>query len=288
MQKNIITTAALAALASVGGQASAAMTQTTTYNLNDFPTAVYGDANLTPTSSGLCSIAGDFGPCYGSGDAAPPGEPALNSPNYVVIGTVRDSSSEGAHIHNFSDPLDPANRMIHYHADSGGIYFRMRDQSAFSFLSMNIAAPSAGNPDPNGYWEILGFSDAINADLVGGDGTNYANSVAYQRIDQATFDYSNPASPFTLNSSFGDVSAVWIHYGGWGKVPYDPDLEGYFDEDTGEFVIISDGPLTTPEFNLYVDNITLSTPTAVPVPAAAWLFGSGLIGLISFGRKKVA
>jgi len=26
--------------------------------------------------------------------------------------------------------------------------------------------------------------------------------------------------------------------------------------------------------------------TVVPVPAAAWLFGSGLVGLISFARRK--
>jgi len=35
----------------------------------------------------------------------------------------------------------------------------------------------------------------------------------------------------------------------------------------------------------YVLDIT-STPSAVPVPAAAWLLGSGLIGLFSYGRRK--
>lgn len=34
-----------------------------------------------------------------------------------------------------------------------------------------------------------------------------------------------------------------------------------------------------------MDNFTYS---AVPVPAAAWLFGSGLMGLIGFSRKRVA
>jgi hypothetical protein len=38
--------------------------------------------------------------------------------------------------------------------------------------------------------------------------------------------------------------------------------------------------------NLFlVDDITLST-AAVPVPAAAWLFGSGLIGLLSLARRR--
>ena len=82
MQKNLITTVMLAILASVSGQAGAAMTETRTYDLNNFPAAVYGDANLTPTASGLCDQTGDFGGCYGIGDTA-----GLDAPNYLVIGT---------------------------------------------------------------------------------------------------------------------------------------------------------------------------------------------------------
>ncbi len=35
-------------------------------------------------------------------------------------------------------------------------------------------------------------------------------------------------------------------------------------------------------------NGTLSTPSAVPVPAAVWLFGSGLLGLMGVGRRRAA
>ena len=37
--------------------------------------------------------------------------------------------------------------------------------------------------------------------------------------------------------------------------------------------------------NLAIDNVTVS---AVPVPAAVWLFGSGLVGLIGLARRKKA
>ncbi len=37
--------------------------------------------------------------------------------------------------------------------------------------------------------------------------------------------------------------------------------------------------------NIALDNIQFSQVSAVPVPAAFWLFGSGLIGLI--GRTKI-
>jgi len=34
--------------------------------------------------------------------------------------------------------------------------------------------------------------------------------------------------------------------------------------------------------------LVVGTPTTVPVPAAVWLFGSGLIGLVGFARRKKA
>ena len=37
---------------------------------------------------------------------------------------------------------------------------------------------------------------------------------------------------------------------------------------------------------VYYDNLSLAGTSAVPVPAAAWLFGSGLLGLIGFARRR--
>lgn len=45
----------------------------------------------------------------------------------------------------------------------------------------------------------------------------------------------------------------------------------------GKFTLASNGTLT---FN------APSAPAAVPVPAAAWLFGSGLLGLVGIGRRR--
>lgn len=38
----------------------------------------------------------------------------------------------------------------------------------------------------------------------------------------------------------------------------------------------------------YVDNVLYGGLSTVPIPAAAWLFGSGLIGLIGIARRKKA
>jgi len=47
-----------------------------------------------------------------------------------------------------------------------------------------------------------------------------------------------------------------------------------------------DGFTNTESFTVDTLNISVSGVSAVPVPAAAWLFGSGLIGLFGFARKK--
>lgn len=39
---------------------------------------------------------------------------------------------------------------------------------------------------------------------------------------------------------------------------------------------------------VYYDNLEFGTTSAVPVPAAAWLFGSALVGLAGIGRKRRA
>lgn len=40
--------------------------------------------------------------------------------------------------------------------------------------------------------------------------------------------------------------------------------------------------------NLHTKSVTTFTPSAVPVPAAAWLFGSGLLGLAGTARRRRA
>lgn len=46
------------------------------------------------------------------------------------------------------------------------------------------------------------------------------------------------------------------------------------------------GFTNTENFTVDTLNISVTGVSAVPVPAAAWLFGSGLIGLFGFARKK--
>ena len=85
-----------------------------------------------------------------------------------------------------------------------------------------------------------------------------------------TFDVSSPSGiqPFVLDPFNYFVDIGQLSAGEWYVTP-----TFYVDG-------ILDAQLTT--------SLPLFTVTAVPVPTAAWLFGSGLIGLIGVARRKKA
>jgi hypothetical protein len=68
------------------------------------------------------------------------------------------------------------------------------------------------------------------------------------------------------------------------------------DSSVSLYGITGNGDKTSVQSYILGTNLTLSsagvlsigTPSTVPLPAAVWLFGSGLLGLIGVGRRKVA
>ena len=89
-----------------------------------------------------------------------------------------------------------------------------------------------------------------------------------------------------LGSSFG---SGWRQFGGdiYGEIG--SSVLGFsfdFTADTGTSLLIS-GSYTDSNFiDAPITSATLATVSAVPVPAAVWLFGSGLIGLVGMARRK--
>ena len=51
---------------------------------------------------------------------------------------------------------------------------------------------------------------------------------------------------------------------------------------------MDNGPFSDFNLNLDMTSVTMTgyTPSPIPVPAAVWLFGSGLIGLVGFARRR--
>jgi hypothetical protein len=138
------------------------------------------------------------------------------------------------------------------------------------FLGFSTAANTSAMNTASG--SIAAEGDALAA----GDGTNYAHRVAYQTVLQ------NPNSPgfsgtLALNSDFNDadgINAIWIHFKG------PTSANGYLDA--------TEANALTPGFKVNIDDIVLESVTSVPVPAAVWMFGSGLLGMLSLGRRKAA
>jgi len=64
-----------------------------------------------------------------------------------------------------------------------------------------------------------------------------------------------------------------------------PLLIASFDSTVGELTFDDAGNLYTID---NIDNLSIIKLSAVPIPAAVWLFGSGLIGLIGVARRKKA
>ena len=90
----------------------------------------------------------------------------------------------------------------------------------------------------------------------------------------ATIAQSIGITPLTGQISSIDLSnpdAVWIFFD-----PAFPETEGF---------INGQGIINT---SLSADYWLHIAPTAVPVPAAVWLFGSGTLGLIGVARRKKA
>ena len=278
MNKKIIGGMLLAAVA-VSGTANAAITTDTILNFNKGE-SVTPNVESTPGNAGMNSSAysgkANIAPVAGGytpGDNAVIGVTAAYYEDGLVMGIVGDTSNSVAHIHRGGTA---ANRSVMYHSDSSGLYIRALDSTAFSLTSLNFdALASDENPNATGtyisastgesvtsvagandYWEILGYSSALNPTL-----DTDANSGSWIARQTLTNGFNGNV---TLSSAFDNISAFWIHYAGYQQTP-------------------ADGK----QFGMTLDNVHVNAAVAaVPVPAAAWMFLSGMMGLLAFGKKK--
>lgn len=91
------------------------------------------------------------------------------------------------------------------------------------------------------------------------------------------------SGPIEVGASIGSLSEIFTHDSNdpgniWGTYGFD------FIADNSSMQLTIEG-ISVPSGNIYIglDNVVVS---AVPLPAAVWLFGSGLLGLICLARKK--
>jgi hypothetical protein len=99
-------------------------------------------------------------------------------------------------------------------------------------------------------------------------------------VTQASFVF-NDNEPFTIQSGGPDIV-----YGGStilasGNTVYGSEVYGTI-QFQGTYSQLT---WTNPQYEHW-SGFTVGAPAAVPIPAAVWLFGSGLLGLIGIARRK--
>ncbi len=116
------------------------------------------------------------------------------------------------------------------------------------------------------------------------DGTTIASVLTEDGVSLfLTFDV--PITAFGVDLAAFNNSIIRTHIVVAGVTSIPPVI----DDDLRFFGIISDASFSTVEFRglendgFGMDNVMYGT---VPIPAAVWLFGSGLLGLVGIGRRK--
>jgi len=169
----------------------------------------------------------------------------------------------------------------------------------------------AGIGAANSIGEISAFN---STGLAGGSNTMLASFSVSGSPGTVSFDFlSSPYMKTSLttggvNANANQVMSISIYQGlskifEWkpdgiagnafgGNDSFDPftlnsglTMSGLFNPGSDSFAATTN-ILSTGTYSLKITMANYVSATAVPVPAAAWLFGSGLIPLAAFGRRK--
>jgi hypothetical protein len=131
-------------------------------------------------------------------------------------------------------------------------------------------------------WDAAGLINAINYGLQVGDKLS-GNSLYRDYNHDHVYD---PSELLTANlgsaTPYSDalISGMGVPLQGYAPLAATAASQGF-----------TDGPF--PGFKVYLDigsgnSMYVTSVSSVPVPAAAWLFGSGLLGLIGMAHRKAA
>jgi len=269
MNKNFISAAILIAASTFTAQAIA----TTTIDLQDYSGTLIDNKWQ------------DFSPIFG------PGFEKVHSSTPYTINTSDNKGTltlspivnfgDNSHIHvNGGDgnPSTPTTPFIH--GDVDGVFIDgSGSHERFSLQSMdvlNAVLQSDGVSHPNATVTVRGFLGGINNMMTGtteADGVTmlYAggNKVAETTIAN---DFTGPVNFLALDANFSEVDYVEFFFTDFYRIKAAPlgDTVLEFDFDN---IVVGDVISTPP-------------PATVPVPAAVWLFGTGLIGLTSLNNRK--
>lgn len=156
----------------------------------------------------------------------------------------------------------------------------------FSHLSQNIFPPNPFQPTPSIFVET-GFSASFrNVPVIGFGIPNVSPVIEFDLFEN---NLPNQTPFFTYTYSFTQINPFSFSSFGYGVLGLPPgtwsDLEGLINIKVLQGAVSVVGDVYV---SVETGGSVYSSIQSVPVPAAAWLLGSGLLGLIGVARRKVA
>lgn len=172
----------------------------------------------------------------------------------------------------------------------------------FTYTRDKLFTGGFGLTTPVGRFVTVAWPDGVQAQAVTAGPITSKAQITISRVDGNMFDVSAFTAKLLANTAATGASFEVMPQLNGEDAYNDPfffNASGYysstFSYDTGSMQ--STSPLTgfdAYKFTLFVDfaltDITLvdASTAPVPLPAAGWLFGSGLLGLIGMARRKTS
>ena len=178
---------------------------------------------------------------------------------------------------SFKATLDSANAIWGVGASNGSEFqFSSNNAAAYKFTSIASLTTAASAVDGTYGRDNLSLTATSNSAVV-------ADAIA----DQGGWAQT-PSSPATFDNLYGTVAAAsaGIAFGGTGNFF---DVSGTV-TGSGIHRTLVQTSLDLGTFALSGNTLTFTpaAAAAVPVPAAVWMFGAGLAGLLGLNRRKAA
>jgi len=153
----------------------------------------------------------------------------------------------------------------------------------------SVTSDFGGNTILGGY-NVLGFTDQTSKDFAISNGQSQVTiEFDFYRIDS----WDNEYFDVVVNSEI-IVHDMYHQFGGDTNIDgglYNDEIIHYsllLDVNASNLLLTFDTNLNQgrTDESWGIDNLVITQTTVVPVPAAVWLFGSGLIGIVGFARRK--
>ena len=147
-----------------------------------------------------------------------------------------------------------------------------------------------------------GWDGEMDIQLTTGNYTTLGTTLGFAlTTDPNDALYNDPSAFLALSDTnvdatqfFNDDVVGWEIYS-WGSNYIAPDSTNditgslnprNFDPTLHYYAFVAGGSLLPTSIDIQLDVTDGNGVSSVPVPAAVWLFGSGLVGLLSFNRRK--